>query len=306
MPDRISRSALLTALLPALLLAPGASAAPVSVPTDRGTLSLPAPARRVVALEYSFVDTLLALGVRPVGAALGTQGGDRGAPPYLRPKVGGITHTGSRGQPSLEAMAAARPDLILADALVHKDSAAGFARLAPTAVFPSRRADLDELNNQTLQIGRLVGREAAARQLLADQKTLIAKARAFARKNAPTFVAGVVTPTSFTVHTQGSFAVPVRDGQTQFETSLEGLVALNPQTPVLFTAPDEKPVTDTWAKNPLWQKLSTVKRGRVYTFDRDDWTRGRGPTALKLMTAQAIESRFLQDAAPAQGYQYQP
>lgn len=318
MPDRISRSALLTALLPALLLAPGASAAPVSVPTDRGTLSLPAPARRVVALEYSFVDTLLALGVRPVGAALGTQGGDRGAPPYLRPKVGGITHTGSRGQPSLEAMAAARPDLILADALVHKDSAAGFARLAPTAVFPSRRADLDELNNQTLQIGRLVGREAAARQLLADQKTLIAKARAFAKKNAPTFVAGVVTPTSFTVHTQGSFAgsfleavgrrnaVPVRDGQTQFETSLEGLVALNPQTLVLFTAPDEKPVTDTWAKNPLWQKLSAVKRGRVYTFDRDDWTRGRGPTALKLMTAQAIESRFLQDAAPARGYQYQP
>ncbi|MFC6751271.1 hypothetical protein [Deinococcus aquaticus] len=81
MPDRFSRSTLLTALLPALLSAPMASAAPVSVPTERGPLTLPAPARRVVALEYSFVDTLLALGVRPVGAALGTQGGDRGAPP---------------------------------------------------------------------------------------------------------------------------------------------------------------------------------------------------------------------------------
>ncbi|GGJ77288.1 ABC transporter substrate-binding protein [Deinococcus aquiradiocola] len=314
MPRNSSR--LVSALLVAAL--GSVTAAAVTAQTERGALTLPSPARRVVALEYSFVDTLLALGVRPVAAALGTQGGDRGAPPYLRGKVSGIPQAGSRAQPSLETIAAARPDLILADALIHKDSAASFSRLAPTGVFASRRANLDELNDQTLQIGRLVGREAAARQLLADQKSLIQKARAFTKKNAPTFVAGVVTPTSFTVHTQGSFAgsfleavgrrnaVPVRDGQTQYETSLEGLVALDPQTLVLFTAPDEKPITDTWARNPLWQKLSAVQRGRVYTFDRDDWTRGRGPTALKLMIAQTIQSRFLQDAAPNGPFKYQP
>jgi len=52
--------------------------------------------------------------------------------------------------------------------------------------------------------------------------------------------------------------------------------------------------------------LSAVQRGRVYTFDRDDWTRGRGPTALKLMIAQTIQSRFLQDAAPNGPFKYQP
>ena len=44
-------------------LALAATATAVSVNHERGTLNLGQPARRVVALEYSFVDTLVALGV---------------------------------------------------------------------------------------------------------------------------------------------------------------------------------------------------------------------------------------------------
>ncbi|AWN23045.1 ABC transporter substrate-binding protein [Deinococcus irradiatisoli] len=286
------------------------SALALSVKHERGNLELSAPAKRVVALEYSFVDTLLALGVTPVGAALGNQGGDRGAPPYLRARTTRITTTGSRAQPSLEAIAALRPQLILSDAFVQQDVYPQLAKLAPTAAFQSRRGSLDDLNAQTLSIGQLVGREAAARQLLADQRALIAKARVFAKPKAPAFVAAVATPTSLTVHTNQSFvgsflealgrrnALGPKGDQTQYEVSLEGLVALNPQTLVLFTAPDETPITDSWKSSPLWQKLAAVQRGRVYVFDRDDWTRGRGPIALKLMVAQAIESRLLADAAP--------
>ncbi|EYB66817.1 periplasmic binding protein [Deinococcus phoenicis] len=285
-------------------------AAGLTVGHERGTLDLKTPARRVVALEYSFLDTLVALGVKPVGAALGLQGGDRGAPPYLAPRVKAIPATGSRAQPSLELIAASRPDLILADAFVHQDTYPQLARIAPTAAFQSRRGSLDDLNAQTLAIGQLVGREAAAKRLLADQRALINKARAFAKKGAPSFVAAVVTPRSLTVHTRESFVgsfledlgrknqLPVKDGQTQYEVALEGLVALNPQTLVLFTAPDETPITDAWKKNPLWQKIAAVQRGRVYQFNRDNWTRGRGPLALRLMVAETIQSRLLQDAAP--------
>ena len=73
---------------------------------------------------------------------------------------------------------------------------------------------------------------------------------------------------------------------------------------VLFTAPDETPITETWKKNPLWQKIPAVARGRVYQFNRDNWTRGRGPLALKLMVKEAIDSRLLQDAAPAGNFKY--
>ncbi|MGY2895568.1 ABC transporter substrate-binding protein [Deinococcus sp. UYEF24] len=300
--------------LSTLTLLATAAAVSMSVKHERGTLDLNTPARRVVALEYSFVDTLLALGVKPVGAALGLQGGDRGTPPYLRAKVAGVTVAGSRAQPSFEVMASTRPDLILSDAFVQKDLYPQLSRIAPTAAFQSRRGSLDDLNAQTLLIGQLVGREAAARQLLADQRSLNAKAKAFAKKNAPPFVALVMRPDSLTVHTDESFAgsflealgrknqIGVKGGQTQFDLSLEGLVALNPQSLVLFTAPEETGMMNTWKANPLWKKLSAVQRGRVYEFDRDDWTRGRGPLALKLMVAQAIESRFLQDAAPPARY----
>lgn len=291
-------------------------ASAVTVKHEMGSLDLKAPAKRVVALEYSFIDTLVALGVKPVGGALGNQGGDRGAPPYLAPRVKDVPATGSRAQPSLEAIAAARPDLILADAFVQKELFPQLGKLAPTAMFQSRRADVDGLNAQTLAIGQLVGREKAARQLLADQLALVGKARAFTKKNAPAFVAAVVTPKTVTVHTSGSFAgsfledlgrknaLPVKGDQTQYEVSLESLIAMNPQTLVLFTAPDETPITETWKKNPLWQKIPAVARGRVYQFNRDNWTRGRGPLALKLMVKEAIDSRLLQDAAPAGNFKY--
>ncbi len=293
------------------------SALGLSVKHERGTLELKTPAKRVVALEYSFADTLLALGVTPVGAALGNQAGDRGAPPYLRALSAKIPVTGSRAQPSLETILSLRPDLILADAFVQGELYPQLNKLAPTAAFQSRRGSLDDLNAQTLAIGQLVGREAAAKQLLTDQQGLIRKAKVFAKKGAPAFVAAVVTPKSFTVHTNQSFVgsflealgrknlLSPKGDQTQYEVSLEGLVALNPQTLVLFAAPDEAPITQEWKKNPLWQKLSAVKRGRVYVFDRDDWTRGRGPLALKLMVAQAIESRLLQDAAPSAAFRDQ-
>ncbi|GAA4012995.1 Fe(3+)-citrate ABC transporter substrate-binding protein YfmC [Deinococcus rubellus] len=289
----------------------------LSVKHERGSVELATPAKRVVALEYSFADTLLALGVTPVGAALGSQGGDRGAPPYLRSLTAKIPATGSRAQPSLETIAALRPQLILVDAFVQGEIYPQLAKLAPTAAFQSRRGSLDDLNAQTLAIGQLVGREAAAKQVLADQRSLILKAKAFTKKNAPAFVAAVVTPKSFTVHTNQSFvgsflealgrenALSPKGDQTQYEVSLEGLVALNPQTLVLFAAPDEAPITHEWKKSPLWQKLSAVQRGRVYVFDRDNWTRGRGPLALKLMVAQAIESRLLQAAAPSAAFQGQ-
>lgn len=303
-------------VLPVLSATALSVATAVTVKHELGSTDLKAPAQRVVALEYSFIDTLVALGVKPVGGSLGNQGGDRGAPPYLAPRVKDVPATGSRAQPSLEAIAASRPDLILADAFVQKDLYPQLAKLAPTAAFHSRRGSLDDLNAQTLSIGQLVGREKAARQLLADQKTLIGKAKAFTKKSAPAFVAAVVTPKTVTVHTDQSFvgsfledlgrknALKVKGDQTQYDVSLEGLVAMNPQTLVLFTAPDETPVTETWRKNPLWQKIPAVARGRVYVFNRDNWTRGRGPLALKLMVRQAIDSRLLQDAAPAGEFRF--
>lgn len=305
-------------ILAGLLALLGLALAQVQIKHELGTLTLNAPAKRVVVLEYSFLDTLLALGVSPVGAATGTQGGDRGLPPYLKARAAGVTSIGSRAQPSLEAILAVRPEVIVADAFVHKDLIPQLERIAPVVAFQSRRGSFDDLNQQVLELGRLVGKEAQARQILEDQARLLQKARAFANPKAPPVLLGVATPSSFTAHSSESFigsllerlgrkslAKP-QNNQTQYELGLEGLLALNPATLVLFTAPDETPIVRGWAKNPLWQRLEAVKRGRVYEFDRDNWTRGRGPLATRLILAELIDSGLLADRPAAGRYAFKP
>ncbi|PYE49969.1 ABC transporter substrate-binding protein [Deinococcus yavapaiensis] len=305
-----------TPLLLAALLASPAFA--ITVKHERGTLDLNASAKRVVVLEYSFLDTLEALGVKAAGAAIGTQGGDRGAPPYLAARTKGTASIGSRAQPNLEAILAVKPDVILADAFVHTNLYPQLDRIAPTAAFQSRRGSYDDIMNQVLDIGRIVGKESAAKRIVDEQARLLQKAKAFAKRGAPGAVMAVATENSFTVHSTEAFVgslieklgrknlVKPQGTTTQYELSLEGLVALNPGTLVLFTGVDEKPIVREWAKNPLWQKISAVQRGRVYEFDRDLWTRARGPIALKMMLAQSIDSGLLQDKAPAKEFAFKP
>jgi len=307
------KTRLSTLLALSALLSPALA---VTVKHERGTYESAKPARRVVALEYSFLDTLEALGVNAVGAATGTQGGDRGTPPYLRARTKDVPAVGSRAQPNLEAILASRPEVILADAFVHKDLYGQLSAAAPTVAFQSRRGSYDDIMQQVLDIGKLVGKEAAAKNLYDEQARLLAKARAFSNPKASSVVMAVSTEQTLTLHSNDSFvgslveklgrrnAVKPLNGQSQYEVSLEGLVALNPATLVLFTGADEKAIVREWAKNPLWQKLSAVQRGRVYEFDRDLWTRSRGPIALKLMLAQTIDSGLLADRAPAKAFAF--
>ena len=293
-------------LLSSLILAQ-AQTNSFSIKHETGTYTATQAAKRVVVLEYSFLDSLIAVGVSPVGAAIGTQAGDRGAPPYLRPLLTGITEVGSRAAPNLEVMLRLKPDVIVADAFVHKTLEANLKAIAPTIMFNSRRGSYDDLQSQTLELAKLVGKEVLAKRLLEEQARLIQKAKAFANPKAPSFVAAVATPTSLTLHSTESFigsllerlgrknAVKPQGTASQFEVSLEALITLNPATLALFTGSFEKPITEEWAKNPLWQRLEAVKRNRVFVFDRDLWTRSRGPIALKKIVAEAINSGLLAD-----------
>ncbi|WP_370657453.1 ABC transporter substrate-binding protein [Deinococcus sp. KNUC1210] len=179
--NRRSRQALTSVFTFATLIG-SALADPITVQTANGPLTLPQPARRVIALEYSYLDTLEALGVKAVGAATTTQGGDRGVPDYLKARTRGVAAVGSRAQPNLEAALALKPDLILADTLGQKTALAALGRIAPTAAYDNRRGSYDDVLAQVLDIGRLVGREAKARQLLTEQANLRAKASAFTKK----------------------------------------------------------------------------------------------------------------------------
>lgn len=112
--------------------------------------------RRVASVE--FADELLALGVTPIGE-VGSWGNT--FQPRLRPWLADATYLGGEDLPRsvrLEAVYAARPDLIIADVAL-ADTAAALARIAPTVVLrKGNNHDLDRLRD----LGRVLGREARA------------------------------------------------------------------------------------------------------------------------------------------------
>jgi ferric citrate transport system substrate-binding protein len=283
-----------------------------------GESTLQVPVRRVIALDYSFMDTLLALGVPPAGAAYEASGGDRGNPPYLTSLLASVPVVGSRPQPSFEKIAALKPDLIIADETAQKDIYPQLSQIAPTVVFNSRRGSYDDLLSQTKEIGRLTGKTAEATRLVDAQAALIESARATALKDAPGILPVVITASTATVHSATSFVGSLLErmgrkpgaqpqaNNSQFDVSLEGLSTLNPQTLVLFTGAGEQPLTREWSRNPVWAKLPAVVRGRVFVFDRDLWTRARGPLALRLMTEEAVAAGLLADQAPSGKFAYVP
>lgn len=92
--------------------APSSSAAgeTITIEDDRGTVELDGPATNVVSLEWGLTENLLTLGVTPVGAAdvVGYNTWDT-----IVPLDESTPDVGMRGEPSLDAIAALEPDLVV-------------------------------------------------------------------------------------------------------------------------------------------------------------------------------------------------
>ncbi|MBT0769573.1 iron-siderophore ABC transporter substrate-binding protein [Kineosporia sp. J2-2] len=107
-----------------------------SVTDVQGTeVEVPVAPERVVALSEPTLDGVLALGVTPVGATSGR--GQSTVPGYLSEKADRVPIVGAVGEPDLEAIGKADPDLILVDGttISQDDSVlATLRKIAPTVV----------------------------------------------------------------------------------------------------------------------------------------------------------------------------
>ncbi|GAB7039133.1 MULTISPECIES: iron-siderophore ABC transporter substrate-binding protein [Catenuloplanes] len=127
----------------------------------RGTTQVPDAPQRVVVLEPLELDTAVALGITPVGAAVASN--VAGIPSYLG--VDGITPVGTVPEPDLEAIASLKPDLILGTDARHAKLYDQLASVAPT-VFIKTQAD--PWQDNALLIGDALNRADQVRTLLDD------------------------------------------------------------------------------------------------------------------------------------------
>lgn len=132
--------------------------------------------KRVVVLEVGFIDALLDLGIKPAGAA------DDNKPKQLinqnvLKKMDGYTSVGTRSQPSLEKIAALKPDLIIADTSRHKGIYDQLKKIAPTIALKNADADYQDTVDASLTIAKAVGKEGIMEEKLTAQEEKLNKVK---------------------------------------------------------------------------------------------------------------------------------
>lgn len=239
--------------------------------------------KKIVTLELSFVDSLNALGIKPIGIS------DDNKKEMITKLVGqemDYTSVGTREQPNLEVISSLQPDLIIADAERHKGIYKDLQQIAPTIVLKSRESTYQENLDSFKTIAKAVNKEDAAEKRLSEHEKTIKELKAKLTVDSNmTVLPAVVRDTSFQAHTSSSYdgellermglKNAIQQKQPHAEMNLEQLVEIDPD--VLLLANNEgKLLTDEWKDNPLWKDLKAVKNGQVYSVDRDLWTRYRG------------------------------
>lgn len=269
-------------LFPALLLLLALPAAALTIRDDTGqVLDLPAPARRIVSLAPHVTELLYAAGAgdRLVGTVEYSN-----YPEAARrlPSVGGYSAV------NLEAVAALKPDLVIAWASGNSD--ARLERLAALGIpiFVSESHDLADVARSIETFGRLAGSEAAAnraaRAFTARGEALAAR---YAARPAVTVFYQVWDRPLMTVNGAHliSDVMALCGGRNVFASlphlaatvSVEGVLAANPEVIVASGMGEERPEwLDQWRR---WPGLTAAVRGNLY-FIPPDLLQRHGPRIL--------------------------
>ncbi|MCU7726927.1 iron-siderophore ABC transporter substrate-binding protein [Actinoplanes sp. KI2] len=283
--------------------APASSApsGPVDLQDERGAVHLDAPATNVVSLEWGLTENLLALGVKPAGQAdvKGYNLWDSTTP--IDPRTPDV---GKRGEPSLDAIVALNPDLVVTTTDLPATVIAQIAKKVPViALRGSDGSDpIGYLRKTVTTLAKATGTDEQGAKLLAgfDAKVAAGKdALAKAGKTGAPFVmtdgwvdSGTV---SIRMYTPNSFfgAVAKELGlQNQWtsggdkdyglaQTDVEGLTKIkDANTTYLYAAnkSDGGDYTDSLKNNAVWKQLPFVPGQKVKRLPDGIWMFG-GPAS---------------------------
>ncbi|MGY1635779.1 iron-siderophore ABC transporter substrate-binding protein [Geodermatophilus sp. SYSU D00742] len=267
--------------------ASGASsgAFPVTVPTAFGDVTVEEEPARVVALGWSDAETALALGVQPVGASDWLGFGGEGVGPWAEGLYDEAPELIDTLEPSLEAIAALEPDLILdTRSAATQERYDLLRRIAPTISQPEGVGPYQTTWQQQLDlVGQALGKQDEAAQLRDDVQQQFADAAA----GNPEFDG---TEVAVAAYTSEGFGAYVRgDSRVDFMEQL-GFVnkpAVQELSGTNFFVPvsDEEvslldaPLTVVFpifvevsaiTSNPVWGTLPSVQQGNALVLEDQD------------------------------------
>lgn len=271
------------------------------VEDEQGQFEIATTPQRVVVLEFSFVDALAAVGVSPIGVA-----DDNDASrviPAVRDLVEPWQSVGMRSQPSLEAIAILKPDLIIADAERHRTIYQDLQQIAPTLLLKSRGETYHENLESARKVGVALNKQAEMElRLQLHRQSMAAYKQQLSLKQTIQFA--VVSDKGMWLHSPVSYAGGVLTAlgiaspitqpseQAYLPTSFELLLKTNPDW-LLIGAYSHPNVVDDWQSNPLFKLLTSAKKQRIIEVSPELWSLNRGMLAAEQM---AINLKRIVDA----------
>lgn len=266
-----------------------ASAAfPVTITSALGDAVIQTRPERVATWGWSAQDAVLALGVVPVAMPAYTYGGVDGVLPWDAEAItslGGATPTllkgGENGEVNVEEFVAAKPDVILAPySGLTQDEFSELSKIAPVVAYPDKPW-ATTWQDQTTIVGKALGLEAEAQQLITDTQTKVsALAAQYPDLKGKTFAYGAnneaevlnlyraTDPRVQLLVELGMVLAPSvtdldpkpGDGSYYFPLSFENLSKLDSDVLVAYFGSQDE--ADTFAKDPLVAAMPQVKQGR--------------------------------------------
>ena len=292
----------------------------------QASTKLPARPKRIVVLEFMFAEALASLDITPVGMV------DTAYYPawigYDAQRLSTVPDVGTRQEPSLEAIAALAPDLIIGVGFRHAPIFDALQSIAPTVLFrfnpATQRLGIPDTQLEWSRrifdrIGCMTGRETRARAVEQTLDEGLARDRrrlAQAGRSGEPFVLlqELGLPDRYWAYTGNSMAGGVasklgielwppeatREG-TRYVTS-EDLLGRTDTSVLLVsaTAPGATAPGAVLAEklaSPVWRYVPAGRDGRIALVERNVWGFGGPMSALRL--ANALTGALLALPAPA-------
>ncbi|KAF1051237.1 MAG: Iron(3+)-hydroxamate-binding protein FhuD [Stenotrophomonas maltophilia] len=255
---------------------------------------------RIVVLDWGLAETLLALGVVPLGVAEIDSYHASVVTPRLPSQV---VDVGLRLAPSLELLQRLAPELILINSSQTTQREL-LQRIAPVLTYDVYNQSGTPYRNAqavTLELGRLCGCAERAAALVAACAQALEQARAridSARRQRPVYLLQFFDPRHIGVYGPRSLfqdlfvALGLRnawDGPSDYwGIAVAGVerLAAQPQADLLCLAPLPAGVAEGLAHNPLWQSLPAVREGRAFMLPAF-WGFGMLPSAQRFAASVA-------------------
>ena len=271
-----------TFTLALLIISSALLAAPVSTQDDLGnTVTLPAPATRIVTLSPSVVEVTYAAGAGEKIVAT-VEYSDYPVPAQKIPRVGGHSKI------NLEAVVAARPDLVIAWESGNSPGAIEKIRQLGIPVYMSQPHKMTDIPGEIERIGILTGTEVLAKKSAADFRKRYQALAAKYRNRSPVRVFYQVWQNPLiTIGGQQimSDAITLCRGENIFadlkplapRVSFEAVIAANPEAIITSGMADQNPeLLDAWKK---WPNLTATRRNNFF-FIQSDLMNRSGPRIL--------------------------